>query len=91
MYEKKSSVAVRSSAVAEDLPNASFAGQQDTFLNIDNFSDFINALKECIASLFNARAISYSVTNNVPLNMIRIAVGVQLMVRSDIGSAGVCI
>lgn len=87
--KNKSSVAVRSSAVAEDLPNASFAGQQDTFLNIDNFSDFINALKECIASLFNARAISYRLTNKVPYNMIRIAVGVQLMVRSDIGSAGV--
>ena len=85
----EASVAVRSSAVAEDLPNASFAGQQDTFLNVDNFTDFIISLKECIASLFNARAISYRITNNVPLDMIKIAVGVQLMVRSDIGSAGV--
>lgn len=84
-----SSVAVRSSAVAEDLPNASFAGQQDTFLNIKNFQDFIISIKECIASLFNARAISYRITNNVPLEMIKICVGVQLMVRSDIGSAGV--
>ena len=85
----EASVAVRSSAVAEDLPNASFAGQQDTFLNVDNFTDFIISLKECIASLFNARAISYRITNNVPIDMIKIAVGVQLMVRSDIGSAGV--
>ena len=69
--KNKSSVAVRSSAVAEDLPNASFAGQQDTFLNVDNFTDFINALKECIASLFNARAISYRITNQVPYDMIR--------------------
>tara|TARA_B110000879_G_C11159886_1_gene508549 strand:+ start:85 stop:2481 length:2397 start_codon:yes stop_codon:yes gene_type:complete len=87
--KKESSVAVRSSAVAEDLPNASFAGQQDTFLNINNFTDFIISLKECIASLFNARAISYRITNQVPYHMIKIAVGVQLMVRSDIGSAGV--
>ena len=87
--KKDSSVAIRSSAVAEDLPNASFAGQQDTFLNIYRMDDFINCVKECIASLFNARAISYRITNHVPMEMIKISVGVQLMVRSDIGSAGV--
>lgn len=87
--KKDSSVAIRSSAVAEDLPNASFAGQQDTFLNINKMDDFINCVKECIASLFNSRAISYRITNKVPMEMIKISVGVQLMVRSDIGSAGV--
>lgn len=87
--KKNSSVAIRSSAVAEDLPNASFAGQQDTFLNIFKMNDFLHCVKECIASLFNARAISYRITNNVPMEMIKISVGVQLMVRSDIGSAGV--
>ena len=85
---KKSSVAVRSSAVAEDLPNASFAGQQDTYLNIYDFDNFLIAIKKCIASLFNARAISYRKTNNVPLEMVKISIGVQLMVRSDIGVLG---
>ena len=87
--KENSSVAVRSSAVAEDLPNASFAGQQDTYLNIDNFNDFILSLKKCIASLFNVRAISYRLTNNIPYSMVKISIAVQLMIRSDLGSAGV--
>jgi len=82
-------VAVRSSAIAEDLPNASFAGQQDTLLNISGDDNLINAIKICFASLFNARAISYRKTNNIEIDQVKISVAVQKMVRSDIGSAGV--
>lgn len=82
-------IAVRSSAIAEDLPNASFAGQQDTYLNIKNSDDLLLSVKKCFASLFNSRAISYRKTHNIQLNEVKISVAIQKMVRSDIGSAGV--
>jgi len=82
-------VAIRSSAIAEDLPNASFAGQQDTYLNIKSSKSLIEAVKDCFASLFNARAISYRKTHNIELKDVKISVAIQKMVRSDIGSAGV--
>jgi pyruvate,water dikinase len=82
-------VAVRSSAIAEDLPNASFAGQQDTYLNIRGADDLLISVKKCFASLFNSRAISYRKTHNIQLFDIKISVAIQKMVRSDIGSAGV--
>lgn len=82
-------VAVRSSALAEDLPNASFAGQQDTFLNITGENALIVHVKMCFASLFNARAISYRRTHNIALVDVKISVAVQKMVRSDMASAGV--
>ncbi len=82
-------VAVRSSALAEDLPNASFAGQHDTYLNVCGGEELVKSVKECFASLFNSRAISYRKTHNIPLEDIKISVAVQKMIRSDIGSAGV--
>lgn len=82
-------VAVRSSAIAEDLPNASFAGQQDTYLNISGNDHLITAIKNCFASLFNSRAISYRKTNNISIDQVQISVAIQKMVRSDLGSAGV--
>ena len=89
-YTQDIQVAVRSSAIAEDLPNASFAGQQDTYLNITTDKDLIQSIKDCFASLFNSRAISYRKTNNIKFDDVKISVGIQKMVRSDIGSAGVC-
>lgn len=82
-------VAVRSSAIAEDMPNASFAGQQDTYLNMSSHEEVILAIKKCFSSLFNSRAISYRYTHNIPLSLVKISVAVQKMVRSNIGSAGV--
>lgn len=82
-------VAVRSSALAEDLPNASFAGQHDTYLNVCGEEQLIQAIKDCFASLFNSRAISYRKTHNIQLDEVKISVAVQKMIRSDIGSAGV--
>jgi len=82
-------VAIRSSALAEDLPNASFAGQQDTYLNISGFNNVLLNVKKCIASLFNSRALSYRYTNNITIDQVKISVVVQKMVRSDLGSAGV--
>lgn len=87
-YNHDIQVAVRSSAVCEDLPNASFAGQQDTYLNV-NKNNLLECIKNCFASLFNSRAISYRKTNNISFEDVKISVGVQKMVRSDIGSAGV--
>lgn len=87
-YNHDIQVAVRSSAVCEDLPNASFAGQQDTYLNV-NKNNLLDCIKNCFASLFNSRAISYRKTNNISFEDVKISVGVQKMVRSDIGSAGV--
>ena len=81
-------VAVRSSAIAEDLPNASFAGQQDTFLNV-NRDNLIYSVKKCFASLFNARAISYRKTNNIEFSQVKMSIAVQKMIRSDLASAGV--
>jgi pyruvate,water dikinase len=89
MYNEDISVAVRSSAIAEDMPNASFAGQQDTFLNIKSLDDLLISIKKCFASLFNARAISYRHSNNIHHSLVKISIGIQKMIRSDIGSAGV--
>ena len=82
-------VAVRSSALAEDLPNASFAGQHDTFLNVSGTDHLLESIKECFASLFNGRAVSYRKTHNIALSDVKISVAIQKMIRSDIGSAGV--
>ncbi|MEM8814985.1 MAG: phosphoenolpyruvate synthase [Pseudomonadota bacterium] len=82
-------VAVRSSATAEDLPDASFAGQQETFLNVRGFDNLIAALHEVYASLFNDRAIAYRVHQGFDHSLVALSVGVQLMVRSDLGSSGV--
>jgi len=82
-------VAVRSSGIAEDLPNASFAGQHDTYLNIRGHDDLLFSIKKCFASLFNARAISYRKRYNIQFSDVKISVAIQKMVRSDIGSAGV--
>lgn len=82
-------VAVRSSATAEDLPDASFAGQQDTYLNISGHEALLKAVKSCIASLFTNRAISYRQDKGFDHFKIALSVGVQKMVRSDIASSGV--
>jgi pyruvate, water dikinase len=82
-------VAVRSSATAEDLPEASFAGQQETFLNVRGEEHLMTCVHEVYASLFNDRAISYRVHNNFDHSAVALSVGVQHMVRSDLGSAGV--
>lgn len=82
-------VAVRSSATAEDLPDASFAGQQETYLNITGEKELLLAVRKCIASLFTNRAISYRVDKGFDHFNIALSVGVQKMCRSDIGSSGV--
>ncbi|MCG2694887.1 phosphoenolpyruvate synthase [Candidatus Parcubacteria bacterium] len=82
-------VAVRSSATAEDLPDASFAGQQETFLNIVGEEELLIAVKKCIASLFTNRAISYREDKGFDHFSIALSVGVQKMVRADLGSSGV--
>lgn len=82
-------VAVRSSATAEDLPDASFAGQQETFLNIRGLDNILSAMKEVFASLFNDRAIAYRVHHGFVHNEIALSVGVQKMVRSDLAASGV--
>ena len=82
-------VAVRSSATAEDLPDASFAGQQETFLNIRGVENVIRAAKEVFASLFNDRAIAYRVHQGFDHKLVALSAGVQRMVRSETGTAGV--
>ena len=82
-------VAVRSSATAEDLPDASFAGQQETFLNIRGVDNVIYAAKEVFASLFNDRAIAYRVHQGFDHKLVALSAGVQRMVRSETGTAGV--
>ncbi|MQT79866.1 phosphoenolpyruvate synthase [Pseudomonas helleri] len=82
-------VAVRSSATTEDLPDASFAGQQETFLNIRGVENVIRATKEVFASLFNDRAISYRVHQGFDHKLVALSAGVQRMVRSETGTAGV--
>ena len=82
-------VAVRSSATAEDLPGASFAGQQETFLNISGEAAMLDACRRCFASLFTDRAISYREAMGFDHLKVALSVGVQLMVRSDLGGAGV--
>ena len=88
LSESGKSFAVRSSATAEDLPDASFAGQQETFLNINGFDNLIDAVRKVYASLFTDRAISYRRLRNFK-GSLSISVGVQEMVRSDIGASGV--
>ncbi len=82
-------VAVRSSATAEDLPDASFAGQQETFLNIEGEAALLQACRRCYASLFTDRAISYRQHNGFDHLEVALSIGVQLMVRADLASAGV--
>lgn len=86
---KEADVAVRSSATAEDLPDASFAGQQDTYLNIKGKTELIHYIKSCLASLFTDRAISYRASRGFDHLKVALSVGVQKMVRADKGSAGV--
>jgi len=83
------SYAVRSSATAEDLPDASFAGQQETFLNVTGIDDVLHRIKEVFASLYNDRAISYRVHKGFAHGDVALSAGVQRMVRSDLGAAGV--
>jgi pyruvate,water dikinase len=83
------SFAVRSSATAEDLPDASFAGQQETFLNVQGIEDVLHKMKEVFASLYNDRAISYRVHKGFAHADVALSAGVQRMVRSDLGAAGV--
>ena len=83
------SVAVRSSATAEDLPDASFAGQQETFLNINGLDNVKEAMKHVFASLYNDRAISYRVHKDFAHDVVALSAGVQRMVRSDSGASGV--
>lgn len=82
-------VAVRSSATAEDLPDASFAGQQETFLNVRGETALLDACRRCYASLFTDRAISYREAKGFEHLKVALSVGIQKMVRSDLGSAGV--
>jgi len=88
-YGPDCDVAVRSSATAEDLPDASFAGQQETYLNIRGPESLIDACKKCFASLFTNRAISYRVDKNFDHFNIALSIAVQKMARSDIGASGV--
>jgi pyruvate,water dikinase len=83
------SFAVRSSATAEDLPDASFAGQQETFLNIHGYANILHAIKEVFASLYNDRAIAYRVHKGFAHSDVALSAGVQRMVRSDTGASGV--
>ncbi len=85
----KISVAVRSSATAEDLPDASFAGQQETILNVRGIEQVLQAMKEVFASLFNDRAIAYRVHHGFDHAQVALSAGIQRMVRSDLGAAGV--
>ena len=92
LLEKSSpgaSFAVRSSATAEDLPDASFAGQQETFLNVSGIDHILGKMREVFASLYNDRAISYRVHKGFAHETVALSVGVQKMVRSDLGAAGV--
>jgi pyruvate,water dikinase len=86
---EKATFAVRSSATAEDLPDASFAGQQETFLNVHGIDEVLHHMKEVFASLYNDRAISYRVHKGFAHADVALSAGVQRMVRSDLGAAGV--
>ena len=86
---KEADVAVRSSATAEDLPDASFAGQQDTYLSIKGQTELIHYIKSCFASLFTDRAVSYRASRGFDHFKVALSVGVQKMVRADTGSSGV--
>lgn len=86
---KSIKVAVRSSASAEDLPNASFAGQQDTYLHVQNYEEVIEKIKSVYASMFSARAISYRIHHNFKHTDVYMSVGIQEMINSDNGASGV--
>ena len=88
-YGSDVSFAVRSSATAEDLPEASFAGQQETYLNVSGIDDILSSIRKVYASLYNDRAISYRVHQGFEHEMVSLSAGIQQMVRSDIGSSGV--
>jgi len=88
-YGEDTDVAVRSSATAEDLPTASFAGQQETYLNIRGYPGLRDACIRCFASLFTDRAISYRVTNKFDHFKVALSIGIMKMVRSDLASSGV--
>ena len=88
-YGKNCDVAVRSSATAEDLPDASFAGQQETYLNVKGEEELLEKVRDCFASLFTNRAISYRVDKGFDHFSVYLSVGVQKMVRSDLASSGV--
>jgi len=87
--DSEASFAVRSSATAEDLPDASFAGQQETFLNVRGIDAILTAIREVFASLYNDRAIAYRVHHAFEHDAVALSAGVQRMVRSDIGASGV--
>ena len=86
---KDIAVAVRSSATAEDLPDASFAGQQETFLNVRGLDKVVEAMHQVFASLFNDRAIAYRVHHGFDHSLVALSAGIQTMVRSDVGASGV--
>ncbi len=86
---KDATFAVRSSATAEDLPEASFAGQQETYLNVSGIDEILNSIKKVFASLYNDRAISYRVHQGFDHSEVSLSAGIQQMVRSDIGTSGV--
>nr|MDP2191435.1 phosphoenolpyruvate synthase [Rhodoferax sp.] len=87
--KREASFAVRSSATAEDLPDASFAGQQETFLNVTGIDEILRKIREVFASLYNDRAISYRVHKGFAHEHVALSAGIQRMVRSDLGAAGV--
>jgi pyruvate, water dikinase len=89
MADGETAVAVRSSATAEDLPDASFAGQQETFLNVRGLDAVLHAIKQVFASLYNDRAISYRVHQGYDHGAVALSAGVQRMVRSDLAASGV--
>jgi pyruvate,water dikinase len=88
-YGEDMSLAIRSSATAEDLPTASFAGQQDTYLNIDGEAEYLDACKRCFASLFTDRAIHYRIDQGFDHFQVALSIGVMKMVRADLAASGV--
>ena len=88
-YGPETDVAVRSSATAEDLPTASFAGQQETYLNIRGYQSLREACSKCFASLFTDRAISYRIDQNFDHFKVALSIGIMKMIRSDMASSGV--
>ncbi len=88
-YGPDTDVAVRSSATAEDLPTASFAGQQETYLNVSGYNALRESCSKCFASLFTDRAISYRIDQNFDHFKVALSIGVMKMIRSDMASSGV--
>ena len=82
-YNDNQSFAIRSSATAEDLPDNSFAGQQDTYLNISGFNEIVNSVISCFASLFTARAVSYRIKNNFDHKIVKLSVIIQEQIFSE--------